>query len=164
MSPSSANSRLAVGDIAPDFTLFSDEEDPWQLSNHRGTPVVLLFFPGAFTSVCTTELNTVNNNLDAFGEAHVVGLSTDSPFVLSEFRSAEQLDFPLLSDHDADVCVLYGAKYAQNFGPMELDRISKRAAFLIDQDGVIRYAEVLENAGRQPDLDSIIQTLHQLES
>lgn len=164
MSNSSAESHLTEGDTAPDFTLFSDNQQSWQLSDHRDQPVVLLFFPGAFTSVCTTELNTVNEDLDSYEGAHVVGISTDSPFVLSEFRSTHQFDFPLLSDHDAEVSALYGAKYAQNFTAMELDRVAKRSAFVVDRDGVIRYAELLDNAGYQPDFDAIKQTLRQLDS
>jgi peroxiredoxin len=152
---SSPQSPLAVGDSAPDFTLYSHDQSPWQLSDHQDQHTVLLFFPGAFTSVCTSELNSVNNDLDAFTGAHVVGISTDSPFVLSEFRSVEQLDFPLLSDHEAQVCAQYGAKYNHDFTEMELDRIAKRAAFVVDPQGTIQYAEVLDNAGRQPDFDAI---------
>ena len=164
MSTSSPELPLAEGDPAPDFALFSDEQEEWQLSDHRDRPVVLLFFPGAFTSVCTTELNTVSNKYDSFNGAHVVGISTDSPFVLSEFRSVEGLDFSLLSDHDAEVSALYGSKYAQDFTPMNLDRISRRSAFVVDREGVIRYAEVLENAGQQPDYGAIRDTLGELQT
>jgi peroxiredoxin len=157
---SSSQDPLAVGDSAPDFTLYTHDQSPWQLSDHRDQPVVLLFFPGAFTSVCTTELNNVNNDLESFSEAHVVGISTDSPFVLSEFRSAQQLEFPLLSDHGATVCEQYGAKYDRDFTEMELDRIAKRAAFVVDRQGTIKYAEVLDNAGRQPDFDAIKKVLY----
>lgn len=163
MSTSNSQTIPSKGDPAPDFTLYSDEQNPWQLSEHRGRPVVLLFFPGAFTSVCTTELNTVNNDLDSY-DAQVVGISTDSPFVLSEFRSVHDFDFPLLSDHDADVCARYGAKYDRDFTDMELDRIAKRAAFVVDTDGIIQYAEVLKNAGRQPDFDAIKESLDEMES
>lgn len=162
MSSSTPEPPLTKGDPAPDFSLFSDQQEKWRLSEHLDQPVVLLFFPGAFTSVCTTELNTVNNDYDSFGNAHVAGISTDSPFVLSEFRSVHDLDFPLLSDHDAEVSALYGSKYAQDFTPMNLDRISKRSAFVIDRDGRIQYAEVLENAGHQPDFEAIKGTLAEL--
>jgi len=158
----SRNGSLSEGDTAPDFTLYTDEQQSWRLSDHRDQPVVLLFFPGAFTSVCTTELNSVNNDLDSFEPAHVVGISTDAPAVLSEFRSSQQLAFPLLSDHDAEVCAAYGAKYNQNFTDMKLDRIAKRSAFVIDRDGTIQYAEVLEDAGQQPDFDAIKQTVQTL--
>ena len=162
MSTSNAEPHPAEGDAAPDFALYSDEQKPWRLSNHRDRPVVLLFFPGAFTSVCTSELNTVNTDFDSFEGAHVAGISTDSPFVLSEFRSVHRFDFSLLSDHDAEVCARYGAKYSQDFTEMELDRVAKRAAFVVDRDGTIQYAEVLENAGHQPDLDSVEQTVERL--
>src|SRR6056297_3399207 len=112
------DTTLSVGDAAPDFQLYSHDGTPWRLSEHQGQPVVLLFFPGAFTSVCTTELNRVNNTLSSFGDAAVVGISTDSPFVLSEFRSTHDLEYPLLSDHNADVAHDYGAKYDGNFTPM----------------------------------------------
>jgi peroxiredoxin len=152
-----------VGEAAPEFELYTNANEPWKLSEHLDTPVVLLFFPGAFTSVCTTELNTVNNDLDHFEGADVVGISTDSPFVLDEFRSVHGFDFPLLSDHDATVSQMYGAKYQSNFTPMNLDRISKRAAFVIDREGVIQYKEVLENAGNQPDFDAIVDTLSEVK-
>jgi len=163
MTEKTLQSFPAEGDTAPDFMLFTDQQRPWRLSNHRDQPTVLLFFPGAFTSVCTTELNTVNNDLEVYEDAHVVGISTDSPFVLSEFSSVQQFEFPLLSDHNGEVSALYGAKYDHNFTEMELDRIAKRAAFVVDTEGTIRYAEVLENAGQQPDFDAIKQTLQQLD-
>jgi len=158
----STTTGSSVGDEAPDFELYSHDSEAWRLSDHRGTPVVLLFFPGAFTSVCTTELNTVNNALHEYDGAEVVGISTDAPAVLDEFRSANSLDFPLLSDHDADVSARYGAKYNQNFTPMNLDRISKRSAFVIDGEGTIRYREVLENAGEQPDLEAVQEVVSDL--
>lgn len=152
----------SVGDEAPDFELYTHDADAWRLSDQSGTPVVLLFFPGAFTSVCTTEVNTVNNTLSEFGGAEVVGISTDSPAVLDEFRSANSLTFPLLSDHDADVSARYGVKYDNNFTAMNLDRVSKRSAFVIDGEGTVRYREVLENAGKQPDLEAIKDVVNAL--
>lgn len=150
------------GTEAPDFALFSNKMESFQLSAYRGKQnVLLLFFPGAFTSVCTTELNAVNGELAAYGgdATQIVGISTDSPFVLEEFRGVHKFQFPLLSDHDAVVSELYGAKYHRDFTPMKLDRISKRAAFLIDKTGTVQYAEVLENAGELPDFDAIKQVV-----
>ena len=160
----STQSTPDVGDSAPDFELYSDQNEPWRLSNNLEAPVLLLFFPGAFTSVCTTELNTVNNDLDRFGEARVAGISTDSPFVLQEFRSVHDFSFPLLSDHEAKVSAMYGAKYQNDFTPMNLDRISRRAAFVIDREGTVQYREVLDNAGNQPDFDSIEQVIVGLDA
>lgn len=161
MSP---NAAPDVGDSAPDFELFTDQNEAWRLSDHLDTPVLLLFFPGAFTSVCTTELNTVSNDLDRFGDVTVVGISTDSPFVLEEFRSVHDFAFSLLSDHDGEVSARYGAKYQNNFTPMNLDRISKRSAFVIDREQIVRYREVLDNAGNQPDFEAIRDTLSGLRS
>ena len=156
---------VTQGIEAPDFTLFSNKMEAFTLSDHRGKQnVLLLFFPGAFTGVCTTELNTVNGELDAFGgdDTQVVGLSTDSPFALEEYRNLHKFEFPLLSDHDGDVSARYGAKYDHDFTPMKLDRISKRAAFVVDKAGIVQYAEVLESAGDLPDFDAIKQTLASL--
>ena len=155
---------IQVNQEAPDFTLFSNKIEPFRLSDHRGHPTLLLFFPGAFTSVCTDELNAVNNDLDAFGgdAVQVAGISTDSPFVLNEFSDVNQFSFPLLSDHDAEVSAAYGAKYDNDFTDMKLDRISKRAAFVIDGDGIVRHVEVLDNAGKIPDFDAIQDALEPL--
>ena len=152
---------VATGQEAPDFTLHTHEGEPFTLSEHQGKPVLLLFFPGAFTSVCTTELNTVNNQIEDFGgeDVTIAGISTDSPFVLDEFREVHGFTFPLLSDHNATVSERYGAKY-DRFTDMELDRIAKRAAFVVGEDGVLQYAEVLDNAGNLPDFDAIQDVLN----
>ena len=121
---------IETGRKAPDFTLFDDQKQPFTLSQATGKrPGLLLFFPGAFTSLCTTELNEVSNALEDFGtNTQVVGISTDSPFALAEFRKVNGFRFPLLSDHDATVCTAYGARYHGDFTPMKLDRIARRAA------------------------------------
>lgn len=152
---------ISVGQTAPDFTLYGDDTEAVQLSDLRGRPVLLLFFPGAFTSVCTDELNQVSNDLASFGkDTQVLGISTDSPFVLNEFKKTNKLQFPLLSDHNGEVSAMYGAKYDHDFTHMNLDRIAKRAAFLIDEEGSVAYAEVVDNAGTMPDLQTIKETAH----
>jgi len=150
-----------VGSVAPDFELYTHDVESWRLSE-QGRPAVLLFFPGAFTSVCTAELKAVNGDLEEYEGTEVVGISTDSPFVLEEFRSAHGFKFPLLSDHNGEVSKEYGAKYDGNFTPMNLDRISKRAAFVVDAAQTIRYAEVLDDAGNLPDFDAIKESLRAL--
>ncbi|MDX1546942.1 MAG: redoxin domain-containing protein [Rhodothermales bacterium] len=155
---------VQTGTAAPEFKLYDHQKEAFRLSDYRGDKnVLLLFFPGAFTSVCTTELNQVNNSLPDFGgDTQVAGISTDSPFVLAEFSNVHGFTFPLLSDHDGDVSAAYGAKYDHDFTPMKLDRISKRSAFVIDKEGIVRYAEVLDNAGEMPDFDAIRAVLNDL--
>ena len=147
---------LQIGDTAPSVSLYTSDKQAWSLADQSGA-TLLLFFPGAFTSVCTTELNDVSNDLARYTDAgvNVVGLSTDSVFALDEFKKVNAIAFPLLSDHDAEAAAAYGAKYDHDFTPMKLDRIARRAAFLVDASGTVRYAEVLENAGQQPDFDAI---------
>ncbi len=148
---------VQVGQAAPGVELYSEAKELFKLSDYQGDKnVVLLFFPGAFTSVCTTELNTVSNDLAEYGaDTQVVGISTDSPFALEEFKKANGFAFPLLSDHDANVSAAYGAKFNNDFTPMKFDRISKRAAFVVGKDGNVVYAEVLDNPGEMPDLDAV---------
>lgn len=155
---------IEVGQPAPDFTLFTADQSPWTLSEHRGENVVLLFVPGAFTSVCTDQLVAVSNDLEAYTAARavVVGITTDSPFVLAEFARVHQLRIKLLSDHSADVAAKYGAKYDNDFTDMNLDRVAKRAVFVIDGAGTVRYAEVLDSAGHMPHFDAVKATLRQL--
>ncbi len=156
---------ITLGDRAPDFTLYSQDMEPHSLYDAlEEGPVLLLFFPGAFTSVCTNELNNVNNSIDDFGGADVkiLAISTDSPFVLKEFSKVHKFQFDLLSDHDASVAEAYGAKYDHNFTSMELDRIAKRSAFVIQPDGTVAYAEVLENAGALPQFTKIKRMLSKI--
>ena len=151
---------LRAGDSAPDFTLFDTEQQPFSLSD-ASKPVVLLFFPGAFTSVCTTELNTVGNDYASYQDrgAEVVGISTDSPFALAEFKKVNGFPFRLLSDHEGEVSAAYGAKYDSDFTAMNLDRIARRAAFVVGQDGRLLSAEVMESAGDMPDFDRVLSAL-----
>jgi glutaredoxin-dependent peroxiredoxin len=149
---------LKRGDQAPDFTLYSDSIKPWLLADALSHGrVVLLFFPGAFTSVCTTELNTVNNDLSRFteGGAQLVGISTDHPAVLAEFRRVNDLAFPLLSDHEAEVAEAYGARYAPGEHRLGYSRVAKRASFVIEPDGTLAYADVQANSRDLPDFDAI---------
>ena len=159
---------LSTGDRAPDFTLYDTEHAPFTLSDATGDGqhVVLLFFPGAFTSVCTTELNSVGNDYTRYTDlgAEVVGISTDSPFALAEFKKANGFPFRLLSDHDGETAAAYDAKYDHDFTPMKLDRIAKRAAFVVRPDQTLAYAEVLDNAGHQPDFEGILAALDTAEA
>ncbi|WP_375447919.1 redoxin domain-containing protein [uncultured Fibrella sp.] len=150
---------LSIGQPAPAFTLFSSENKPVSLSDYAGKNVVLLFFPMAFTSVCTAELCEMRDNLHVYTNlnAEILAVSVDSPFTLAKFKEEQNLPFPLLSDFNKEVSEAYDALY-ENF-VMNMKGVSKRAAFVIDETGQIKYAEVLENAGNVPDFNAVKASL-----
>ena len=153
---------LQTGQQAPDFSLYDTEKQQVTLSEQKGKNVVLLFFPLAFTSVCTAELCSVRDNYNLYDQlnAQVYGISVDSPFTLKAFRTEQNLNFPLLSDFNKTAATAYGALY-ESFA-LGMKGVSKRAAFVIDKDGVIQYAEVLEDAGKQPDFAAIQKALENI--
>lgn len=150
---------IKIGQSAPDFSLYDSDKKLVQLSHQRGYNVVLLFFPLAFTSVCTAELCSVRDNLNKYEQlnAKVFGISVDSLYTLGKFKTEQALNFQLLSDFNKEVSKAYEAIY-ETFG-YGMQGVSKRAAFVIDKNGIVRYAEVLENAGLQPDFNLIQQSL-----
>lgn len=153
---------IAVGQHAPDFTLFDTEKKEVSLSALRNKNVVLVFFPLAFTSVCTAELCSLRDNISTYValNAEVLGVSVDSLFSLGKFKSEQNVNFPLLSDFNKDVSTAYDTIYESfAFG---MKGVSKRSAFVIDKEGVVRYAEVLEDAGKVPDFDAIQAVLNTL--
>ena len=150
---------LQAGDKAPDFKLFSSELKEVSLSDYKGRKLVVHFFPMAFTGTCTTQLCTMR---DSFGyyegmNADVIGISVDSPFTLAKFKEDQHYQFPLLSDFNKEASQAYGAFY-EEFA-FNLKGVSKRAAFVIDEQGLITYAEVLESAGDLPDFEAIKQVV-----
>jgi glutaredoxin-dependent peroxiredoxin len=155
---------LTIGQPAPDFKLFSADRQEVALSDYKGKNVVLLFFPMAFTSVCTAELCEMRDNLGTYASlnADILAISVDSPFTLAKFRDEQALPFPLLSDFNKEVSRAYDAIY-ELFG-MNMRGVSKRAAFVIDGQGVVQYAEVLENAGLVPDFQAIQTALREMGS
>ena len=152
---------LAKGDPAPDFTLPSSDNQPVALSAYRGQPVVVLFFPLAFTGVCTEEMCTMRDQMGQYEglNAQVLGISVDSPFTLAKFKAEQDLNFPLLSDFNKRAAKDYGVLYETFFG---LEGVAKRSAFVVDAEGQIAYAEVLEDAGKQPNYHELQQTLRAL--
>ena len=146
---------LQIGEQAPDFKLFSSELKEVSLADFKGKKVVLQFFPMAFTGTCTTQLCTMR---DSFGfyegmNAVVLGISVDSPFTLAKFKEEQSYQFPLLSDFNKETSTAYGALYEEFV--YNLKGVSKRAAFVIDEEGKVSYAEVLESAGDLPDFNAI---------
>ena len=152
-----------VGSTAPDFTLTNQDRQPVTLSAQRGKPVVLAFFPAAFSSVCTKELCTFRDSMAKLGQANaqVYGISVDTFFTLKAFQDQQKLNFPLLSDFNKQVIRDYGVFNEDMIG---LKGIAKRAVFVIDKDGIVRYREILEDARNEPDYQKVLAAVSQLSS
>ena len=150
-----------VGSPAPDFTLMNQERQPVTLSAQRGHPVLLAFFPAAFSSVCQKELCTFRDQLARFNHARaqVYGISVDTFFALKAFHDAQGLTFPLLSDFNKQVIRAYGVFNEDMIG---MKGIAKRAVFVIDKDGIVRHAEVLEDARNEPNYEAVFTALKTL--
>lgn len=153
---------LKIGDKAPNFTLISSDKKEVSLDDFAGKNVVLLFFPLAYTGVCTTELCTMRDNLSVYEslDASIVAVSVDSFATLAKFKEDQNLNFDLLSDFNKQVSLAYGALYEEFVFGMK--GVSKRSAFVIDKKGHIQYAEVLESAGDLPNFEEIQAALRQL--
>lgn len=147
-----------VGTVAPDFTLVNQDREPVTLSAFRGRPVVLAFFPGAFSSTCTAELCAFRDQMARLNavNAQVLGISVDTFFALKAFRESQQLTFPLLSDFNKEVIRLYDVFFENMIG---LKGLAKRAVFVIDATGVVRHREVVEDARNQPNYDAVFAAL-----
>ena len=145
---------LAKGIKAPDFTLVNSEKEEVTLSNFKGKNVVLLFFPLAFTGVCTSEICTVSDSIAQYNklDAQVLGISVDSFATLAKFKEVENGNYPLLSDFNKTVCQAYDCMYDEFV--LGMKGVARRASFVIDKNGVIQYSEVVE-AGEQPNYDAI---------
>ncbi len=148
---------IDVGSKAPDFSLVNQDRETVRLSDEvKKGPVVLAFLPGAFSSVCTKELCTFRENKLATTGGRVFGVSTDTFFALKAWADKEKFDFPLLSDYNKEVIRQYGVVNPDMIG---LKDIAKRAVFVIDRNGVVKYREVLEDARNEPDYDKLRQAV-----
>jgi len=153
---------LQIGQQAPEFKLYDTEKKEVSLSDFKGKPVALLFFPFAFTNVCTAELCSVRDDISLYNDldAVMLGISVDSLHTLKKYKEDQNLNFTLLSDFNKNVSADYDCLY-EVFG-QNMKGVSKRAIFVIDKDGIIRYTEVHENAGEFPDLDAMKAVLKSL--
>lgn len=155
---------IEVGTAAPGFTLMNQDRQPVTLSAAlQQGPVVLAFFPAAFSSVCQQELCTFRDAMSALAEvdAQVLGVSTDTFFALKAWSDQQRFGFPLLSDYNKDVIRAYGVVSPDMIG---LKDIAKRAVFVIDRDGIVRHREVLEDARNEPDYGAVTQALGRLRT
>ena len=154
---------LTTGDKAPDFTLVTaGAEGPELLTLSEklaGKKTLLLFFPMAFTGVCTEEMCSTSQDIDAYSalNCQVFGISGDNPFAQAEWAKKEGITIPLLSDYEHEVAKAYGVAYEQFLPEANLimGGVPKRSAFLIDENGVIEYAQVEDHPKDLPDFAAI---------
>ena len=146
---------LTIGQAAPAFKLFNSEKEEVALTDFLGKKVIIHFFPQAFTGVCTTQLCTMRDNLNYYTDlnAVVLGISVDSVFTLGKFKEEQNYNFSLLSDFNKEVSKAYDALYENWI--LNMNGVAKRAAFVIDSNGILQYAEVLESAGDLPNFEAI---------
>ena len=151
---------IATGVSAPDFSLFDSDKKQVTLSAQKGKNVVLLFFPLAFTGTCTAELCSVRDNIATYNNTNAVvfGISVDSLFTLEKYKAEQGLNFGLLSDFNKEASTAFGVLY-DTFPAFGMLGVSKRAAFVIDAEGVVKYAEVCPTPGDLPSFDAIAATL-----
>jgi len=151
-----------VGSKAPNFSLVNGERETVKLSDATATGnVVLAFFPGAFSGTCTKEMCAFRDSMSQLKglNANVLGISTDTFFTLKAWGDQQKLGFPLLSDYNKEAIHAYGVVNPDMIG---LKNISKRAVFVIDKGGVVRYREILEDARNEPDYDKLKQALAEI--
>ena len=155
--------KLEIGQRAPSFSLYDTQKTKVTIDDFSGKNILILFFPLAFTGVCTKELCSIRDTITLYNDinAQVLGISVDSLYTLNKFKEEQQLNFPLLSDFNKKVSTLYGSLYPL-FG-FEMEGVSKRAAFIVDKNGTIQYSEVLENAGELPNFGEINKILELLK-
>ncbi len=153
---------LTVGTPAPDFSLKTKTPEGLSditLSSFKGeSSVVLLFFPFAFTGVCTEETCSIRDDISSYNNlnAKVLGISVDSPFTQEAMALKENLNYPLLSDFNKDVSTEYGVLYEDFIG---FKGVSKRSAFVISKSGEILYAWSSEDPKNLPDFNAIKEVL-----
>lgn len=155
---------ITVGDHAPDFTLKSKSGDlnDISLSDYRDQKnVVILFFPLAYTGVCTDEMCSVSGGLADYNalDAQVLGISVDSPFAQEAWAEKEGITIPLLSDFNKEVSAAYGSQFEDLIG---FKGVAKRSAFVVDKSGVVRFASVSDDPAELPDFDAIKACLQAL--
>ncbi len=155
--------KIETGQKAPLFTLYDSDKKQISLADYKGKNVVLLFFPAAFTGVCTKELCQTRDELSYYNDLNsvVLGISVDLPFTLAKFKELNNYNFALLTDFNKEAINAYDVVCEEWI--MGLKGVSKRASFVIDKEGIIRHIEVLASAGDYPDFDAIKTTLEKLK-
>ncbi len=143
---------VEVGQQAPDIQLIDTGKNPMKISDFKGKPTVLLFFPGAFTGTCTKEMCAFRDSMSKYNDlnANVVGISVDSPFSNKAFKENNKLDFTVLSDYGRQAVRLYNV-VLENFAGLKDYTAAKRSVFILDKNGVIKWKWVSDDPGKEPD-------------
>ena len=158
------NAKVSVGEKAPDFALPDTDRKMRRLSEFLGRKVILAFFPGAFTSVCTREMCSFRDSMTRLNElkAQVIGVSVNDPFSNKGFAEKNMLSFPLLSDYNREVIRLYGIEL-KDFAGLKGYSAAKRSVFILDQKGFVRYRWVSDDPAVEPNYEEIKRALEQIE-
>jgi len=154
---------IELGQKPPDFQLPDQDRKQRTLGDFSGKKVVLAFFPGAFTSVCTKEMCTFRDSMSALNSlnAQVVGISVNDPFTNKAFAEANKLQFPILSDYARETVRKFEV-FHEDFAGLKGYTVAKRSIFVLDDKGAVRYRWVSEDPGKQPDYDVIKKTLGEI--
>lgn len=152
-----------VGQHVPDVTLVSPDRKPVQLSEFLGKPTVLLFFPGAFTGVCTKEACAFRDSMARFTglQGQVLGVSVDSPFAQKAFADANRLNFTFLSDFNRQAVKAFGIEDS-HFAGGALPGVAKRSVFVLDRGGTVRYKWVSDTPAVEPNYDEVAEALQKV--
>ena len=154
--------NIQKGQKAPDFSLYDTERNKVNLSDFKGKNVLILFYPQAFSSTCTKELCAVRDDIARYNNANaqVLGISVDSVFTLKRYKEEQGYNFPLLSDFNKEVSAAYDSLYENWI--LDMKGVSKRSVSVIDKEGIIQYAELVEVKDAVPDFEAISQCLAEL--
>jgi peroxiredoxin len=147
---------VSVGERAPDVELVDTDLRKVKISSFKGKPAVIAFFPGAFTSVCTKEMCTFRDSMNAFNSvgSQVVGVSVDPPFSLKAFKEQNSLNYTLLSDYSREAVRAFGVA-AENFAGLRGYTAAKRSVFVLNSQGVVTFKWVSDDPRVEPDYNKV---------
>lgn len=153
----------ALGQKAPDFSLVDTERKPRSLAEFKGRKLILAFYPAAFTGVCTKEMCAFRDSLGHLGDlgAAVLGVSVDTPFANKAFADQNQINFPLLSDYTREVITSYNVQLP-NLAGLTGYTAAKRAVFVLDGEGVVRYMWISDDPTKEPNYEEVKQAVQQI--
>jgi len=156
--------QIKVGDQAPDFTLPDTDLNPRTLKDFLGQKIVLAFFVGAFTSVCTKEMCAFRDSMARLIDlkAQVIGISVNDPFANKAFAEKNRLPFPILSDYNREIIRTYGVE-TPDFAGLKGYTVAKRSIFIVDKNGLVRYVWTTEDPAIEPDYAELEQALEKIE-